>query len=139
MNLGLLIPAIILAPCAVVGLVLIPRMWAERGHGPAPVARKRWSFRAARQEGYARSFPAGVLALTGLVLAMAAEVVKQASAGTLSAVAGAIALWAFIAFVAFTLLSISVVLFNVPKVLVPPVSRDEPGAVPLWWRSRRSG
>jgi hypothetical protein len=139
MNLGLLIPVIILAPCAVFGLSLLPRMWAERGQGPAPATRRRWSFRAARQEGYARSLPAGILALTALVLAMAAEVVNQASAGTLSAVFGRIALWAFIAFVALTLLAVSVVLFNVPKILVPPVSRDEPGAVTLWWRSRRSG
>jgi hypothetical protein len=141
MNLGLLIPVIVLTPCAAFGLYLLPRMWAERGPGPAPTTRRprRWSFRAARQEGYARSLPASVFALTALVLAMAAEVVNQASGGTLSAVAGRIALWAFIAFGTLTLLAMSVVLFNVPKILVPPVSRDEPGAVALWWRSRRNG
>jgi hypothetical protein len=70
---------------------------------------------------------------------MAAVVVQQATSGTLSDGAGGFGLWAFIAFVACTLLAVSVTLFNVPKVVVPPATRDELGAVELWWRSRRSG
>ena len=139
MNLKLLIPVLILAPCAIFGLALIPRMWREKSAGPPPARRRRWSFRAARQEGYARSFPAAMLALTTLVLAMAAVLVEDATAGTVSTVAARVALWAFVAFVVLTAVSATVVLFNVPKFLVPPVARDEPGAIPLWWRGRRSG
>ena len=46
-------------------------------------------------------------------------------------------LWSFIVFAACALLYVSVVLFNVPKFVVPPATRDELGAVELWWRSRR--
>ena len=139
MNLELLVPAIILAPCAVFGLAMLPGIWTARADRPTPSTRRRRSFRDARQEAYARSLPLAILALTALVLSMAAVVVQQATSGTLSDGAGRFGLWAFIAFVACTLLAISVTLFNVPKFVVPPATRDELGAVELWWRSRRSG
>jgi hypothetical protein len=136
-NLGLLIPVLILAPCAIFGLTLLPRMWATKAEHSPPSSRRRWSFRSARQEGYARSLPAGILALTALVVAMAAVVVEQASDGMLSTAARRTALGAFLAFVILTLLAMSIVLFNVPKFLVPPASRDEPGALALWRRGSR--
>jgi hypothetical protein len=139
MNLELLVPAIILAPCAVFGLAMLPGIWTARADSPTPTTRRRRSFRDARQEAYARSLPLAILALTALVLSMAAVVVQQATSGTLSDGAGGFGLWAFIAFVACTLLAVSVTLFNVPKFVVPPATRDELGAVELWWRSRRSG
>ena len=138
MNLGLLIPVLILAPCAAYGLVLLPKIWTAKPTGPAPEdTRRRWSFRDARAQAYARGLPAAILALTALVLSMAAVVVEEATSGTLSGVAGRIALWVFIAFVGFTLGGASVTLFNRPKLLVPPAARDEPGAIALWWRGRR--
>jgi hypothetical protein len=70
---------------------------------------------------------------------MGAVVVQEATSGTLSDGAGRFALWAFIAFAACTLLAVSVVLFNVPKFVVPPATRDELGALELLWRTRRSG
>jgi hypothetical protein len=138
-NLELLIPAIILAPCAVFGLTRLPGMWAAREDRPTPSPRRRLSFREARQLADARSLPLSFLALTALVLSMAAVVVQQATSGTLSDGAGGFALWAFIVFAACALLAVSVVLFNVPKFVVPPASRDELGAVQVWWRSRRHG
>jgi len=139
MNLELLIPAIILAPCAVFGLTRLPGMWTARADRPRPSPRRRLSFREARQEAYARSLPLSFLALTALVLSMAAVVIQQATSGTLSDGAGGFALWAFIVFVACALLAVPVVLFNVPKFVVPPASRDELGALQLWWRGRRHG
>ena len=138
MNLELLIPAIILAPCAVFGLAMLPGIWTARADRPAPRTRRRRSFRDARQEAYARSLPLAILALSALVLSMAAVVVQEATSGTLSDGAGEVALWAFVAFAACTLLAVSVVLFNVPKFVVPPATRDELGAVELWWRGRRT-
>jgi hypothetical protein len=138
MNLGLLIPVLILAPCAAFGLALLPKIWTAKATDPRPEdTRRRWSFRDARQQAYARGLPAGILALTALVLSMAAVLVEDATSGTPSGVARRSALWAFIAFVAFTLAGGSVTLFNRPKFLAPPAARDEPGAIALWWRERR--
>jgi hypothetical protein len=139
MNLELLIPAVILAPAAVYGLTKVPGMWATRADGPTPSPRRRLSFREARQTAHDRSLPLAFLALTALVLSMAAVVVQEATSGTLSDGAGAFALGAFLVFAACALLAVPVVLFNVPKFVVPPASRDELGAVQLWWRSRRHG
>ena len=68
---------------------------------------------------------------------MLAVVVEEATTGTVSDVAGKVGLWMFVAFVAFVLIAVSVNLFNRPKLAVPPASRDEPGALALWWRGRR--
>jgi hypothetical protein len=138
MNLELLIPVLILAPCAAYGLARLPEMWTEKAVGARPKdTGRRWSFHDAWQEGWARSFPASILALTALVLSMAAVLVEEATSGTLSELAGRSALGAFILFVSFTLAAVSVTLFNRPKLLVPPVARDESGAFALWWRGRR--
>jgi hypothetical protein len=138
MNLKLLIPALILAPCAGYLLLVLPKIWTAKSTGPRPEdTRRRWSFRDARRQGYVRGLPAAILGLTALVLSMAAVVVEEATTGTVSDVAGTVARWAFVAFVAFLLIGISVTLFNRPKLAVPPATRDEPGALALWWRGRR--
>ena len=138
MNLGLLIPALILAPCAGYGLLLLPRIWTAKAAGPRPEdTRRRWSFRDARELAYGRVLPSAFLALTALVVSMVAVVVEEATTGTVSGVARTVALWAFVAFVAFVLTGGSVTLFNRPKLAVPPAARDEPGALALWWRGRR--
>src|ERR671911_596390 len=54
MNLELLIPAIILAPGAVYGLIRLPGMWTARADRPTPSPRRRLSFHDAWQEAYAR-------------------------------------------------------------------------------------
>ncbi|HEY3008637.1 MAG TPA: hypothetical protein VGJ63_11330 [Micromonosporaceae bacterium] len=138
MNLKLLIPALILAPCAGYCLLILPKIWTAKSTGPRPEdTRRHWTFRDARRQGYVRGLPSAILGLTGLVLSMAAVVVQEATAGTVSNVAGTVARWAFVAFVAFLLIGISVTLFNQPKLAVPPATRDEPGALALWWRGRR--
>ena len=138
MNVGLLIPVLVLAPCAAYGLVLLPKIWTAKATGPRPEdTRRRWSFRDAREQAYARGLPAGILALTALVISMAAVLLEDATSGSLAGAARRSALGAFIAFVAFTLVGVSVTLFNRPKLLVPPATRDEPGAITLWWRGRR--
>jgi hypothetical protein len=137
MNLELLIPVIILAPCAVFGLTRLPGMWATRVDRPTPSPRRRLSFHEAWQKASVRSLPLAFVAVTALVLSMAAVMVQEATSGTLSDGAGVFALWAFIVFAACALLNVPVVLFNVPKFVVPPASRDELGALQLWWRSRR--
>jgi hypothetical protein len=137
-NLELLIPALILGAFAAYGLAMLPKIWTAKATGPRPEdTRRRWSFRDARQQAYARGLPVSILALTALVLSMATAAVEEATSGTLSSVAGRSAVWAFIAFVAFTLGAGTVTLFNRPKLLVPPAARDEPGAIALWLRGRK--
>ncbi len=50
--------------------------------------------------------------------------------------AGQLTIWLGSAFVVCLLLDVSVTLFNVPKVVVPPAARDERGALSLWWSGR---
>src|SRR5262249_45482579 len=131
MNLRLLIPALILAPCAGYGLLLLPKIWTAKATGPPPAdTRRRWSFRDARELAYVRGLPSAFLGLTALV-------VEEATTGTGSGVAGKVALSAGVGFVAFLLIGVSVTVFNRPKLAVPPAARDEPGALALWWRGRR--
>jgi hypothetical protein len=138
MNLELLIPVLILGPMAAFGLALLPRLWTERAMGPPPQAsRRRWSFRAAREQGHTRVLPAAILALTALVLSMAAVLVEEGASGAVAQIAERAALAAFVAFVAFVFCGITVTLFNRPKLLVPPATRDEAGALALWLRGRR--
>jgi hypothetical protein len=35
------------------------------------------------------------------------------------------------------LVDLSVTLFNRPRFVAPPAARDEPGAVAMWWSSRK--
>ena len=138
MNLRLLIPALILAPCAGYGLLVLPKIWTAKATGPRPEdSRRRWSFREARQLAYVRGLPSAILGLTALVVSMAAAVIEDATTGTVSDVARTVALWAGVAFVAFLLIGVCVTLFNRPKLAVPPATRDERGALALWWRGRR--
>jgi len=138
MNLRLLIPALILAPCAGYGLLLLPKIWTAKATGPPPAdTRRRWSFRDARELAYVRGLPSAFLGLTALVVSMLAVVVEEATTGTVSGVARKVALSAGVGFVAFLLIGVSVTLFNRPKLAVPPAARDEPGALALWWRGRR--
>jgi hypothetical protein len=137
MSLRLLIPALILAPCAGYGLLLLPKIWTAKATGPRPEdTRRRWSFRDARQLAYVRGLPSAILGLTALVVSMAV-VIEDATTGTVSDVARKVALWAFVAFIAFLLIGVSVTLFNRPRLAVPPATRDETGALALWWRGRR--
>ena len=106
-------------------------MWTARADRPTPSPRRRLSFHEAWQEAYARSLPLAFVALTALVLSMAAVVVQQATSGTLSDGAGGFALWAFIVFAACALLNVPVVLFNVPKFVVPPASREPARSAPV--------
>jgi hypothetical protein len=138
MNLGLLIPAVILAPCAGYGLFVIPKIWTAKSTGPRPEdTPRRWTFRDARRQGYIRGLPAAIMGLTALVLSMAAVVVEEATSGAVSDLARRSALWAFIAFAAFAIIGVTVTLFNRPKLAVPPAARDEPAAVALWCRGRK--
>jgi hypothetical protein len=67
MILELLIPAIILAPGAVYGLIRLKGMWTARADRPTPSPPRRLSFHEACQEAYARSLPLAFVALTALV------------------------------------------------------------------------
>ncbi|TDD64490.1 hypothetical protein E1262_27975 [Jiangella aurantiaca] len=84
-----------------------------------------------------RSLPACVAALALLELGLVASLLEDALPGAASRVAGRLTVRLGAGFVAMLVIAASVVLFNRPRIAVPPASRDEPGALPLWWRSRR--
>ena len=120
---------------AVYGLIRLPGMWTARADGPTPSPRRRLSFHEARQEAYARSLPLAFVALTALVLSMAAVVVQQATSGTLSDGAGGSRMGVHRVRSMRCSMSRSYCSSFPSSSCHQP--GDELGALPLWWRSRR--
>jgi hypothetical protein len=138
MNLGLLVPVLFLAPCVIIALWQLPKIWNSRAPIQQPEATKRWwPFGEALRYAFLRGLPVGIFSCAALVASMAAVLVEESTSGTVSDLARRAALWAFLVFVCLTLVDVSVTLFNRPKLVVPPAARDEPGAIAMWWRSRR--
>lgn len=138
MNLRLLIPALLLTPICLIALWQVPKIWRMKADIQRPEATKKWwPFSEALREGFLRGLPVGILAGTALTASMALTAVEEATRGSTSRVAAEAAWIAFLVFVALLLIDLSVTLFNRPKFVVPPATRDEPGAIALWWRSRK--
>lgn len=140
-DVGTLVAAGCLTPVVGIGLVLTVRMWRSKPDRPTTTKPgPRWA-RFGRALGTAdiRSLPGCVVALAFLQLGLVASVLEDALTGAASRLAGRLTIWLGVGFLAMLLITASVVLFNRPRFAVPPALRDEPGALPLWWRSRRSG
>jgi len=138
MNLGLLVPVLILAPICLGALALLPKIWRLKADIQRPEATEKWwPFGEAVRESFIRGLPVGILACTALTASMALTVVEESTSGSTSRTAAQAAWIAFLVFVALILVDLSVTFFNRPKVAVPPATRDEPGALALWWRGRK--
>ncbi|MFG3582280.1 hypothetical protein [Micromonospora chersina] len=138
MNLRLLIPALFLAPICLGALWQLPKIWRMKADIQRPAATTTWwPFSEALRESFLRGLPVGILGCTALTASIALTAVSEATHGSTSRVAAAVAWNAFLVFVALMLVDLSVTLFNRPKFVVPPATRDEPGAIALWWRSRK--
>jgi predicted lysophospholipase L1 biosynthesis ABC-type transport system permease subunit len=135
----MVIPTLLLTPMCVIALWQIPKIWRLEADIPVPeVTEKWWPFGEAVREGFLRALPVGILSGTALTACMALKILEEATQGTTTSRVASGAAWvAFLAFVALLLTDLSVTLFNQPRFIVPPACREEPGAVALWWRSRR--
>jgi hypothetical protein len=138
MNLGLLVPVLILAPICLGALALLPKIWRAKADIQRPEATEKWwPFGEALRESFVRGMPVGILACTALTVSMALTLVEESTSGSTSRTAAQAAWIAFLVFIALILVDLSVTLFNRPKIVVPPATRDEPGALALWWQGRK--
>ena len=119
-------------------LVMLPLVW--RGYLGRRAARAGrmgtygqiglfwWPFGAATRRGAIRAFVPGLLVWWGGVAAYWVSVARRDSAGPAPHADGVVQGIAVMCGVGF-LLALTVVFFNRPKFLVPPPSRNEPGAL----------
>ncbi|PZF82712.1 hypothetical protein [Jiangella anatolica] len=138
-DVGALVVTVLLTPLVVFGLVLTIKMWRERpDRRTTTKPGRRWArFGNALGTADIRSLPGCVAALALLQLGLVASLLEDALSGSASRAAGRLTVWLGAGFVAMLAITAGVVLFNRPRIAVPPAARDEPGALPLWWRSRR--
>jgi hypothetical protein len=135
MDLGLLIPVLVLAPLCLIALWQLPKMWRFKADIERTEATKQWwPFGEALRHGFVRGMPVGILAATALTASMTLVLVEESTSGSTSRAAAEAAWITFLAFVGLILVDLLVTLFNWPKVVVPPATRDEPGALALWRR-----
>jgi uncharacterized membrane protein len=138
MDVGHLVVIILFGVITVAALFFLPQVWRVEADVQKPEATKYWPFGEALRAGFLRALPVGIIAAFILELATTAAFFEDELTGGAQDVAGQLTIWLGSVFVLCLLLDVSVTLFNVPKVVVPPAARDERGALSLWWSSRRS-
>ena len=132
---------------SVIGLAVLPRVWRGLVAGKtrvggrlrpnAELALLWWPFGDATRRGAARGFVAGVFWWWGLTIFYWTYTLGagQARPGAYHAVRTASEWWMLLWFAVM----LSVMFFNWPKWIVPPVQRAEPGAVAEWRSPRHRG
>jgi hypothetical protein len=131
-----LVLLVLLAPIVGLGLaVVVPKIWRMKADRPPPKPR-RWTLRRALWSSWVRTLPLNFVQLLFLELAMIAGFFEKLLSGAGGHVAGEVTLAFGWTFIALLLVWPIVMLFNRPKVAVPPAMRNERGALELWWRSR---
>ena len=138
MDVGHLVVIIVLGVITAIGLVLLPQVWRMEAAVQRPEATKELPFGDALRAGFVRGIPVGVVTSLFLELATTAAFFEDALEGRGREVAGQLTIWLGIPFLVGIRIDLSVTLFNKPRAVVPPAARDEPGALALWWRGRRS-
>jgi hypothetical protein len=130
---------VVLGVGAVFATMQLPSIWS--GEAVPRIERnlrRAWPFSPALLRGTIRAMPAGIVgfssflfaAITGTVFAVAPEGIAQ--------IALAIAyILAATAAIASTFCVVGVTLLNVPRTVVPPTMRHEPGAI-AEWRQRQA-
>jgi hypothetical protein len=130
---------------SLIGLAVLPRVWRGLFAGKVPVrGRLRpsaelslpwWPFGDATRRGAARGVIAGVLWWWGLTVFFWTYALDagQSRPAAYHVVITASEWWMLIWFAVM----LSVMFFNWPKWIVPPVQRAEPGAVAEWRADRR--
>ena len=113
MNLGLLVPVLILAPICLGALALLPKIWRAKADIQRPEATEKWwPFGEALRESFVRGMPVGILACTALTVSMALTLVEESTSGSTSRTAAQAAWIAFLVFIALILVDLSVTLFS---------------------------
>ncbi len=138
LDVELLVVVIVLGAMSVGGWVLMAVLWRSEADRPSRTATdRRWSFSQAVREAYVRTLPIAFITITFMWFGLVALLVRDLSSGRTRGLADTLGNWfATLAFASLPV-HVTVTLFNRPKFVVPPAARDEPGALTLWWRSRR--
>ncbi|WP_432937219.1 hypothetical protein ACQPXM_24630 [Kribbella sp. CA-253562] len=136
-DIELVVVIVLLGLLVLVSLALLPKLWRSQADIQREETTKSWPFGEAFRAGFLRSIPAAVLALLMLELGLIAAFFAEYLTGEGSRFADRLTVYFGTAFVVMLLVDLSVRLFNRPKFIVPPDARSEPGAVRLWWSSRK--
>jgi hypothetical protein len=137
-DVGLVVVIVLLGLLVLGSLYLLPKLWRSQADIQKEEATARWwPFSEAFRAGFLRSIPAAIFACLMLELGLIAGFFEKYLTGDGSRFAGQLTVYFGTAFVVMVLVDLSVTLFNQPKFIVPPDSRQEPGALALWWSGRK--
>lgn len=89
------------------------------------------------RRGFLRATPMGIIVTAALFTCLLSFTVADAVSGTTADVLNLLSIAALCVAVVAIVLDIGVVVFNRPRWAVPPLLRQEPGALVLWWQARR--
>jgi hypothetical protein len=116
-NLGLLIPFLVLAPMSLGALWMLPKIWRLEADVQRPEAtKKRWPFGEALRESFIRGLPTGILACTALTASIGLTLLEESTGGKTSQVAAQAAWIAFLAFLASILIDVLVTALQLAEV-----------------------
>ena len=133
-----LVVTIVFGFIVVVAASQLPKLWRMEADVQKYEATARWwPFGEALRAGFVRSIPAAIIVCALLELAAVASLFEKLLPGRGGEVSGGFALAFSLPAIVMMLIDLSVTLFNCPKAVVPPAARGEPGALALWWSSRK--
>jgi hypothetical protein len=138
LDVRLLVGLVLVGIGTVGGLWLMPQLWRMEADVHKEEATARWwPFGEALREGFLRSIPVAVIMCLFLELGGIANLFEKLLTGEASHLARQLSVIFWIPALVMIPVFLGVHLFNQPKIVVPPTARDEPGAVVLWWSSRK--
>ena len=99
--------------------------------------RRIWPYSEAALQDWLRAQMAVYLGVSFMTLAYPAAVLSRTSDGSIGPIPSLVLWMGITGFVAMIAITISIVLFNVPKRLALPALRDQEGLLVRWWHLRR--
>lgn len=127
--------------CVLGGAFVMPRFWRgelkdvmDRG-----TAGLGWLFGEALRKAFIRSGLAAEIGATSAFLALICILVRQESSGRIHDLADSALSFFVLLFLLSLFVAGMIALFNRPRFVVPPIHRDEPGAVRYWIEAWRRG
>ena len=125
MIVALVVMGVMLVPV----LAALPNTWSGKGLPDLErVVRSFWFWGEASLQGFLRANPIAIVACTGLwVAGFTAELLKVIGPSIVRTVLAYLFWVGYIVFLTSLVLMVTVMLFNFPKLVVPPSLRHQPG------------
>lgn len=125
---------------ALLGLRAAPRIWDGRAHADLDArTRAFWLWGEGTRRGFVRANFVTVLAAPWIGLAgLSALLWKAPEVRALQGPLAILLVFGVIVLIAFSILLVTITLFNRPRMVVPPALRGELGMLPEWLAKRRA-